>query len=108
LKSPEFLTSAIFLKKPERIEALLMVMTCCLMVYAALEHKIRHKLKQNVPFFPDMKNKPTQSPTARWVFLAFEGINTFEFQEHKMVTGMQSYHHELLSLLGAQYKAVYS
>ncbi|RAW77053.1 IS1634 family transposase, partial [Photorhabdus sp. S5P8-50] len=37
LKSPEFLTSAIFLKKPERIEALLMVMTCCLMVYAALE-----------------------------------------------------------------------
>ncbi|KER03199.1 IS1634 family transposase [Photorhabdus temperata] len=108
LKSPEFLTSAIFLKKPERIEALLMVMTCCLMVYAALEHKIRHELKQSVPFFPDMKNKPTQSPTARWVFLAFEGISTFEFQEHKMVTGMQSYHHELLSLLGVQYKAVYS
>ncbi|WP_445496059.1 IS1634-like element ISPlu4 family transposase [Photorhabdus sp. SF281] len=108
LKSPEFLTSAIFLKKPERIEALLMVMTCCLMVYAALEHKIRHELKQSVPFFPDMKNKPTQSPTARWVFLAFEGISTFEFQEHKMVTGMQSYHHELLSLLGSQYKAVYS
>ncbi len=49
----------------QRIEALLMVMTDCLMVYAALEHKIRHELKQSMPFFPDMKNKPTQSPTAR-------------------------------------------
>lgn len=38
LKSPDFLTSAIYLKKPKRIEALLMVMTCCLMVYASLEH----------------------------------------------------------------------
>ena len=29
LKSPDFLVSAFFLKKPERIEALLMVMTLC-------------------------------------------------------------------------------
>ena len=28
-------------EKPERIEALLMVMTCSLMIYAALEHRIR-------------------------------------------------------------------
>ena len=45
LKSPDFLTSALFLKKPERIEALLMVMTCSLMIYAALEHRIREGLK---------------------------------------------------------------
>jgi transposase len=40
LKSPDFLVSSLFLKKPERIEALLMVMTCCLMVYAALSHSL--------------------------------------------------------------------
>jgi transposase len=45
LKSPDFLTSAIYLKKSERIEALLMVMTSCLKVYASLEHKIRKTLK---------------------------------------------------------------
>ncbi|WP_108743197.1 IS1634 family transposase, partial [Salinivibrio costicola] len=39
LKSPEFLTSSIFLKKPQRIEALLMIMTLSLLVYASLEHK---------------------------------------------------------------------
>jgi transposase len=35
LKSPDFLTSAFYLKKTERIEARLMVMTTCLMVYTA-------------------------------------------------------------------------
>jgi transposase len=41
LKNPDFLTSAFYLKKPDRIETLLMVMTTCLTVYAALEHMIR-------------------------------------------------------------------
>ena len=68
LKSPDFLTSSIYLKKPERIEALLMVMTTCLMVYAALEHKIRKQLKEKALYFPDQKKKPSQNPTARWVF----------------------------------------
>jgi transposase len=46
LKSPDFLTSSIYLNKPGRIEALLMVMTSCLMVYEALEHQIRKTLKE--------------------------------------------------------------
>lgn len=46
LKSSDFLTNSILIKKPERIEALLMVMTACLMVYATLEHPIRKKLKE--------------------------------------------------------------
>jgi transposase len=32
LKDPQFLASALYLKKPERIMALLMVMTVCLLV----------------------------------------------------------------------------
>ncbi|ENM5740626.1 IS1634 family transposase, partial [Vibrio mimicus] len=70
LKSPEFLTSSIFLKKPQRIEALLMIMTLSLLVYASLEHKIRESLSKTKEFFPSMvKNKTTTKPTARWVFL---------------------------------------
>jgi len=75
LKSPDFLVSSLFLKKPERIESLLMVMTCCLMVYAALEHQIRMNLQKTNSFFTDMKNKPYQKPTARWVFQNFQGIH---------------------------------
>jgi transposase len=71
LKSPDFLTSIFYVKKPERIEALLMVMTTCLMVYAALEHTIRKQLKAQDEYFLDTKKKPTQTPTARWVFQCF-------------------------------------
>lgn len=76
LKSPEFLTSSLYLKKPERIEALLMVMTCSLMIYAALEHRIRKGLVAQGRSVPDMKKKPTQKPTARWIFLCFGGITS--------------------------------
>src|SRR5882672_966559 len=40
LKDPQFLASSLYLKKPERIMALLLVMTVCLLVYAALEYRI--------------------------------------------------------------------
>lgn len=108
LKSPEFLTSAIFLKNAKRIEALLMVMTCCLMVYAALEHKIRESLKSVPAFFPSMKNKPTIKPTARWVFLKYGAIYSHHWQGETTVVGLKLYQIELLKLLGKHYEQVYS
>jgi len=42
LKYPMFLADSLFLKSPKRIMALMMVMTICLLVYAALEYRIRH------------------------------------------------------------------
>lgn len=65
LKNPDFMVSSLFLKKPEPIEALLMVMTLCLLVYAAIQHRIRHELKWQSRYFPDLKRKPCQNPTAR-------------------------------------------
>lgn len=109
LKSPEFLTSSIFLKKPQRIEALLMIMTLSLLVYASLEHKIRESLTKTEEFFPSMvKNKTTSKPTARWVFLKFEGIDTLEFGGQSFITGVQEHQTRLLKLLGVLYEAVYS
>jgi transposase len=64
LKSLDFLTSAIYLKKPQRIKALLMVMTSCLMLYASLEHQIRKTLKDKACYFPDQKKKPSQTHSA--------------------------------------------
>jgi transposase len=55
--------------------ALLMVMTVCLLVYAALEYRIRQALKDHGATFPDQKGKPTQHPTGRWVFHSFVGIH---------------------------------
>ena len=109
LKSPEFLTSSIFLKKAERIEALLMIMTLSLLVYSGLEHKIREQLANNEAFFPSMvKNKTTSRPTARWVFLKFEGIDLLEYDDQKLVTGIKPHQTRLLKLLGRIYEAIYS
>jgi transposase len=77
LKSSDFLTSAFHLKKPERREALLMVMTRYSMVYATLKHTSREQLKAQDEYFPDMKKKPTPTPMARWVFQCFAGIEHF-------------------------------
>jgi transposase len=59
LKNPQFFASSFYLRKPERIMALLMVMTVCLLGYAALEYRIRHTLKAHEAMFPDHKGKPT-------------------------------------------------
>lgn len=83
LKSPDFLTSAFYLKKPVRIEALLMVMTTCLMVYVSLEHAICKELKAQDEYFPDMKKKPTQTPTARWAFQYFAGIDLLTINQQQ-------------------------
>ncbi|EAA4453817.1 hypothetical protein DPF13_25345 [Salmonella enterica subsp. diarizonae] len=60
LKSPEFLTSSIYLKKLERIEALLPDDLCC------PGHRIRNGLEELE--IPDMKKKSPRKPTARWSF----------------------------------------
>jgi len=48
-----------------------MVMTSCLMIYASLEHLIRKRLK----------GKPTQNPTARWLFQCFQGVTIIYSKE---------------------------
>jgi transposase len=40
LKDPLFLASSVFVKKPERIVALSLVMVLCLLVYRLAEHRL--------------------------------------------------------------------
>jgi transposase len=109
LKSPDFLTSAFYLKKPERLEALLRVMTTCLMVYAALEHTIREQLKVQDEYFPDMKKKPTQTPTARWVFQCFAGIDLLTINEQQtLLLNIKDRQAIIIKVLGINYQRIYS
>jgi len=105
LKSPEFLSDALFLKKPQRIEAMLMIMTLCLMVYAALEYKIRKELKEQDKTFPNQLGKPVQNPTARWVFECFFEIQIviIEQLEQQVIANLLERNHFILDLLGTRY-----
>jgi transposase len=108
LKDPRFLASSLYLKKPERIMALLMVMTVCLLVYAALEYRIRAALKANGATFPDQKGKRIQHPTARWVFHYFVGIQVLYIPDQRpIVINLSEEHQHLLQFLGDRYAGFY-
>jgi transposase len=108
LKSPDFLVSSFFLKKPERIEALLMVMTLCLLVYSALEYKARQKLRETGEHFLDQKKRPSQNPTTRWIFFCFLGLHVVILNgKRNQVTNLKQRHEILLECLGPPYKKFY-
>lgn len=112
LKDPMFVASTLYLKRVERVEALLMVMTVCLLVYAALEHRIRRTLAEREESVPDQKGKPTRRPTARWVFELFMDVHlltiTTEKTTRSLVLNLRKELERLLELMGPYYKELYS
>ena len=92
-----------------RIMALMMVITLCLLLDAALEHRIREALKEFNETFPNQKGKPVGNPTARWVFQFFAGIHVLVIEQlRELVLNLNEHHAALLKWLGAQYEALYS
>ncbi|OBT14808.1 hypothetical protein A9264_13610 [Vibrio sp. UCD-FRSSP16_10] len=56
-------------------------------------------------FFPSMvKNKTTSKPTARWVFLKFEGIDTLEFGGQSFTQAFKSIKVDCSSFLAGYMK----
>ncbi|AEA33726.1 IS1634 family transposase [Hippea maritima] len=107
LKSPEFLSDAMFLKNPKRIEAMLMIMTLSLLVYSALEYRIRSELKNQNKSFPNQLGKPIQNPTARWVFENFFAIHLLLLNGQEQIVGLENKHRLILELLGSNYMGFY-
>lgn len=75
LKDPWFMVDSVFLKLPRRIEALMMVMTLCLMVYNVGQYNLRERLKQEGSTLPNQLGKEVQNPTLRWLFQVMEGVS---------------------------------
>jgi transposase len=112
LKDPLFLASSVFLKKPERIVALALVMVLCLLVYRLAEHRLREQLTATGQTIPSQVNKPTDRPTMRWVFQCFEGIDLLHIRAGPnpattLVLRVQPLHQQVLALLGPSYEEFY-
>ncbi|TWX70391.1 IS1634 family transposase [Colwellia sp. C1TZA3] len=89
IKDPQFHLNSIFLKKPERINALMMIMTLCLMVYNTGEYEIRETLKKENETVLNQVGKATSKPTMRWLFQRMNGINVLFFQgKGACITGL--------------------
>ena len=112
LKDPMFLASTLYLKRVERVMALLMVMTVCLLVYAGLEYRIRQTLAEHEESVPDQKGKPTRRPTAKWIFELFMDVHlltiTAEKTIRRLVLNLREELKTLLKLMGPTYMELYS
>jgi len=69
LKDPLFFVSSLFVKKPSRIQGLLMVMTLALLVYSVAQRRLRQALVRQKESLPNQINQPTQRPTSAIVNL---------------------------------------
>lgn len=107
LKDPKFHADSIFLKKPERIAALMMIMTLSLLVYSALEYRVRENLKKTNTTFPNQKGKPISNPTMRWVFQYFYPIVLILFNQESQLDYFDDNHLVILECLGRDYLKLY-
>jgi transposase len=112
LKDPLFFADSLFLKKPERIMALMMIMGLALLIYALAERQLRRTLAQKQETLPDQKGKPTPTPTLRWIFQVFEGIDILSVWTgnqcvSRQVLNLRPVHHQVLQLLGSHVRQCY-
>ena len=112
LKDPLFFADSLFLKKPERIMALIMVMGLALLVYALAEHQLRTALQVENQTIPDQVGKPTARPTMRRVFQIFEGIDLLFIVAggqvvDRRVLNLTAVQRQIILLMGAAVKMIY-
>ena len=75
LKDPLFFADSLFVKNPERVETMMMLMGLCLLVYTIGQRQLRMTLKPEKAAIKNQLNKLTERPTLRWIFQCFQGIH---------------------------------
>ena len=105
-KDPWFMVDSFFVKKRSRIEALMMVMTLCLLVYNHGQYQLRKTLEETKETLPNQINKPISNPTFRWVFQLMEGIAIVRLYDaptqsyRSLITNLNSIRIKIIRLLG--------
>lgn len=112
LKDPLFFASSVFLKKPERIVSLGMIMVLSLLVYSVAQFKLRKALEEKKDSIPNQLGKPTMKPTMRRVFQMFNGITVLIVLENEVekivgVLNLTEIQKKILALMGEDYKKMY-
>ena len=111
LKDPVFFVSSLFVKKPSRIQGLLMVMTLALLVYSVAQRRMRQQLARQQETLPNQIGQPTARPTLRWIFQLLEGINRVTLSVHghveTLIEGLTDLRRKILPLFGQNVCQIY-
>jgi transposase len=111
LKAPVFFVASLFVKKPCRIQGLLMVMTLALLVYSVAQRRLRNQVHSQQETLPNQVGQPTSRPTLRWIFQLLEGINRVIFsvqgQINTIIEGLTDLRRKILQLFGQKVCQIY-
>lgn len=88
LKDPLFFTDSVFLKSPERIESLALLMGLCLLVYTLAQRHLRHTLNHSQLSLNNQLGKLTERPTLRWIFQCFQAVHLLIINGGKQISNL--------------------
>ena len=99
LKDPLFFADSLFVKNPERVETMMMLMGLSLLVYTIGQRAIRSNLKSGKSSVKNQLNKATQKPTLRWIFQCFQGIHCFKLEGSERISNLNEERCRILGFL---------
>jgi transposase len=100
IKDPLFFTSSVFVKNPERVEAIGMIMGLCLLVYNLAQRKLRQQLEATNQGVKNQVKKLTNKPTMRWIFQMFQAVHLVTINGEKQVSNLTQDRQDVLRHLG--------
>jgi len=111
LKDPQFFTSSFFLKTPERISALIMIMTLALLVYTIAQRRLREAMKQAQETLPNQIQNQVKKLTLRRAFQLMRGINIVTYtsadDNHSVVQGLSEVKEKIITFIGGGALKIY-
>ena len=99
LKDPLFFADSLFVKNPERVETMMMLMGLSLLVYTIGQRQIRNSLKTRKSSIKNQLNKATDRPTLRWIFQYFQGIHYFKLEGIERISNLSAERCRILGFL---------
>ncbi|MEM6403147.1 MAG: IS1634 family transposase [Cyanobacteria bacterium P01_D01_bin.116] len=99
LKDPLFFADSVFLKSPERIEAMAMIMGLCLLIYTLAQRQIRKALSASKSTIKNQLGKAINNPTMRLIFQRFQSIHLVKFNDEISISNWNSEREYILDFL---------
>lgn len=107
LRDPLFFTSSVFVKTPERVAALAMVMGVSLLVYTLGQRALREALEGAGATIRHQTGKQTARPTLRWVFQLFQAVHLLKLGEVEQISNLSEERVTILGFLGRNAQRYY-
>ncbi len=107
LKDPLFFASRVFVKLPQRVAALAMIMGLCLLVYSIGQRQLRSSLAIASETIPNQKGKQTERPTLRWVMQCFQSVHLIWLEDRKWGIKLNDLQMHILRFLGSACQKYY-